>query len=48
MEIIELVGWLMVGFMPTLGLLELSYKMGEITGRKGERYPWRHGKLLTH
>ena len=43
-----MIGWLMVGFMPTLGLLELSYKMGKITGKKGERYPWRYGKLLTH
>lgn len=48
MEFIEMVGWLMVGFMPTLGLLELSYQMGKITGKKGERYPWRHSKPLIH
>jgi hypothetical protein len=43
-----MVSWLMVGFMPTLGLLELSYQMGKITGKKGERYPWRHAKSLMH
>ena len=31
-----------VGFLPTLGMLEISYQMGRITGKKGERYPWRH------
>ncbi|MGA8485346.1 MAG: hypothetical protein WB706_13230 [Nitrososphaeraceae archaeon] len=30
-----------VGFLPTLGMLEISYQMGRITGKKGERYPWR-------
>ena len=48
MEILGIIGWLAVGFLPTLGLLELAYHMGKIAGRKGERYPWRYGKLLTH
>jgi hypothetical protein len=30
-----------------LGILELSYQMGKITGKKGERYPWRSIKLLA-
>ncbi|MGA8916838.1 MAG: hypothetical protein WB474_12690 [Nitrososphaeraceae archaeon] len=30
-----------VGFLPTLGRLEISYQMGRITGKKVERYPWR-------
>ena len=30
-----------VGFLPTLGILDLSYQMGKVTGKKGERYPWR-------
>ena len=44
-----MIGWLMAGFLPTLGLLELSYQMGKIVGKKGERYPWRHisTKVLT-
>jgi hypothetical protein len=44
-----MVGWLTIGFLPTLGILELSYQMGKITGRKGERYPWQRGtkKVLT-
>jgi hypothetical protein len=41
MEIFEMIGWLTVGFLPTLGMLELSYRMGTVTGKKGERYPWR-------
>jgi len=40
MEILEMIGWITVGFLPTLGMLELSYQMGRIIG-KGERYPWR-------
>jgi hypothetical protein len=48
MEILEMIGWLMVGFLPSLGILELSYQMGKITGKKGERYPWRRSiKLLA-
>jgi hypothetical protein len=48
MEILEMIGWLMVGFLPSLGILELSYQMGKITGKKGERYPWRRNiKLLA-
>lgn len=39
---LEIIGWLMVGFLPSLGVLELSYQMGKITGKKGERYPWTH------
>ena len=30
-----------VGFLPTQGMLEISYQMGRITSKKGERYPWR-------
>ena len=41
MEILEMIGWITVGFLPTLGMLELSYQMGRITGKKGERYPWK-------
>ena len=41
MEILEMIGWLTVGFLPTLGILQLSYQMGKVTGKKGERYPWR-------
>ena len=41
MEILEMIGWVTVGFLPTLGMLELSFQMGKITGKKGERYPWR-------
>jgi hypothetical protein len=41
MEILEMIGWITIGFLPTLGMLELSYQMGRITGKKGERYPWR-------
>jgi hypothetical protein len=40
MEILEMIGWLTVGFLPTLGMLELSYQMGKVTGKKGERYSW--------
>jgi hypothetical protein len=36
-----MIGWVALGFLPTLGILELSYQMGNITGRKGQRYPWR-------
>jgi hypothetical protein len=36
-----MIGWLTVGFLPTPGMLELSYQMGKFTGKKGERYPWR-------
>ena len=43
MEIIQMIGWMALGFLPTLGILELSYQMGTITGRKGQRYPWRRG-----
>lgn len=47
MEILEMIGWLTVGFLPTLGMLELSYQMGKVTGKKGERYPWsRSAKAL--
>ena len=42
MEILEMIGWVTAGFLPTLGMLELSYQMGRITGKKGERYPRRH------
>jgi hypothetical protein len=38
-----MIGWVIIGFLPTLGILELSYQMGKITGKKGDRYPWRHG-----
>ena len=41
MEILEMIGWITVGFLPTLGMLDLSYQMGGITGKKGERYPWK-------
>jgi hypothetical protein len=48
MEILEMIGWLMAGFLPSLAILELSYQMGKITGKKGERYPWTSGiKLLA-
>ena len=30
MEILEMIGWLTVGFLPTLGMLELSYQMGRV------------------
>jgi hypothetical protein len=36
-----MIGWVTVGFLPTLGMLELSYQMGRVTGKKGERYPLR-------
>ena len=36
MEILEMIGWLTVGFLPTLGMLELSYQMGKVTGKKGK------------
>lgn len=36
-----MIGWVTAGFLPTLGMLELSYQMGRITGKKVERYPWR-------
>jgi hypothetical protein len=38
METLEMIGWLIVGFLPTLGLLELSYQMGKVTGKKGEGF----------
>ena len=41
MEILEMIAWITVGFLPTLGMLELSYQMGRVTGEKGERYHWR-------
>jgi len=41
MEILEMIGWITVGFLPTLGMLDLSYQMGRLIGKKGERYPWR-------
>jgi hypothetical protein len=47
MEILEMIGWLMIGVLPTLGLLELSYQMGKITGKKGDRYPWRHNGIKS-
>jgi hypothetical protein len=47
MEILEMIGWLMIGFLPTLGLLELSYQMSKITGKKGDRYPWRHNGIKS-
>ena len=33
-----MIGWVTVGFLSTLGMLELSFQMGKITGKKGERY----------
>ena len=36
-----MIGWVTVGFLPTLGMLELSYQVGRVTVKKGERYPWR-------
>jgi hypothetical protein len=30
MEILEMIGWITVGFLPTLGMLELSYQMGRV------------------
>jgi hypothetical protein len=30
MEILEMIGWITVGFLPTLGMLELSYQMSRV------------------
>jgi hypothetical protein len=42
-----MIGSLIIGFIPTLGFLELSYQMGKITGKKGDRYPWRQNGIKS-
>jgi hypothetical protein len=37
MEMLESVAWIVLGFVPTLGCLEMSWRMGKVVGRRKGR-----------
>ena len=37
MNIIEIILWIVLGFVPTLAFLEMSWRMGKVIGKRGEK-----------
>ena len=37
MNIIEIIPWLVLGFVPTLISMEVAWRMGKIIGKRGEK-----------
>jgi hypothetical protein len=39
MNIIEIIPWIVLGFMPTLVTMEVAWRMGKMIGKRGEKMP---------
>ena len=37
MNIIEIIPWIVLGFMPTLFTMEVAWRMGKMIGKRGEK-----------
>lgn len=44
MDAIEAILYVAIGFAPTLGALELAWKMGEKIGKRGKVVPVAHSR----